>query len=558
MAGDPPDPVERWILGACATWPKPEGTPNIQATLLYAGLTLAGAMQLRDFEGLTSTEAMAIWPHLRDTPMGFVDHLFSCLPRALGTASAESTRHRQLFDSFTQEAQRMAFCAGVWKSSGRFTIPLVQARQYGEALPGAIRQEQRRIAEGGLPRRLTPVVVAKLTNVRERTPPRAQSAPGLVTLKWCMKSLRTARESKLAPPPSAFAEVVRRMGVVPPGAMLARWQEVATSAPPELPVARAKWLEGLQPDDRSKFHVVLQEDSIWKTMASWRVSAAQYASAIQLWGRAAELCAVDPWPPSRGVLDAYAFFFKHGPSLSRYLSHIRSALRLLEAPVGVLADTAGIVRGAMRLSAGGVRFKPRADAEQTRALVKCARKDFGRSDIADSWVVARHFCLRYGAEVVPMQTAGNHSAVHVADEEGELPVVTLTLFCRKMHNSPVTVVRRCICKLQGRTLCGACVLKARVGDVHVFPHVSYTEGFAYLKAAAMHLRLERASEWGTHAFRRGWANEALKAGGATALFYSGGWRGVAAFSYVEAKARGALEAAEWLVEFSDSSDGDMP
>ena len=335
MAGDPPDPVERWILGACATWPKPEGTPDIQATLLYAGLTLAGAMQLRDFEGLTSTEAMAIWPHLGDTPMGFVD-LFSGLPRALGAASAESTRHRQLFDSFTPEAQRMAFCAAVWKSSGRFTIPLVQARQYGEALPGAIRQEQRRIAEGGLPRRLTPVVVAELTNVRERTPPRAQSAPGLVTLKWCMESLRTARQSKLAPPPSAFAEVVRRMGVVPPGAMLARWQEVATSAPPELPVARAKWLEGLQLDDRSKFHVVLQEDSIWKTMASWRVSAAQYASAIQLWGRAAELCAVDPWPPSRGVLDAYAFFFKHGPSLSRYLSHIRSALRLLEAPVACL------------------------------------------------------------------------------------------------------------------------------------------------------------------------------------------------------------------------------
>ena len=115
---------------------------------------------------------------------------------------------------------------------------------------------------------------------------------------------------------------------------------------------------------------------------------------------------MDPWPPSRGVLDAYAFFFKHGPSLSRYLSHIRSALRLLEAPVGVLAETAGMIRGAMKLSGGSVRFKPRADAEQTRALVNCARKDFGRSDIADSWIVARHFCLRYGAEVVPMQTAG--------------------------------------------------------------------------------------------------------------------------------------------------------
>ena len=40
------------------------------------------------------------------------------------------------------------------------------------------------------------------------------------------------------------------------------------------------------------------------------------------------------------------------------------------------------------------------------------------------------------------------------------------------------------------------------------------------------------------------------------MFYSGGWRGVAAFSYVAAQTRGAMEAAEWLVEFSDSSGGE--
>ena len=30
----------------------------------------------------------------------------------------------------------------------------------------------------------------------------------------------------------------------------------------------------------------------------------------------------------------------------------------------------------------------------TRALVNCARKDFDRSDIADNWLVTRHFCFR--------------------------------------------------------------------------------------------------------------------------------------------------------------------
>ena len=117
-------------------------------------------------------------------------------------------------------------------------------------------------------------------------------------------------------------------------------------------------------------------------------------------------------------------------SSSRYLSHIRSALRLLEAPVGVLAETTETIRGAMKLSMGNIRLKPRADAEQTRTLVNCARRNFGRSEIADSWIVARHFCFQYGAEIEAMQTARNHSAVHVAEEKNALPVVTLTLFRR--------------------------------------------------------------------------------------------------------------------------------
>ena len=75
-----------------------------------------------------------------------------------------------------------------------------------------------------------------------------------------------------------------------------------------------------------------------------------------------------------------------------------------------------------------------------------------------------------------------------------------------------------------------------------------------LKVAAELCGFERAMEWGTHAFRRGWADEALRAGGPAALFYSGGWRGVAAFGYVSAQTRGALAAAEWLVDHSESSD----
>ena len=229
----------------------------------------------------------------------------------------------------------------------------------------------------------------------------------------------------------------------------------------------------------------------------------------------------------------------------------------MNAPLGALADTSALTRGASRLSQNDVRFKARVTPEQTRALAKCARKELGLPDIADSWIVARHFCLRYGAELVQLQIAGAHSAVNIQEgADDERATVTITLFHRKLQKSPVTVVRRCICRLQGRALCGACVLRARRSHASVFPQLSYAEGLAYLKVAAIHLKLEKAEQWGTHAFRRGWADEALKAGGVTALFYSGGWRGVAAFSYVAAQSRGAVESAEWLVEYSDSSDGE--
>ena len=192
------------------------------------------------------------------------------------------------------------------------------------------------------------------------------------------------RTSQQPPVPAQFAEVIRRLGQAPAAAMIARWREVAVTQPPELPQARARWMANLSTSTRRDFQRVLEENVIWKTMASWRTSASQYASAVQLWGCAAAVVDHAPWPPTRSVLDAFAFFFKHGPTLTRYVSHIRSALRLVESPLGALADTSALTRGAAKWSTSSVRYKARAGANETRALARFARKDVGRTDIADS------------------------------------------------------------------------------------------------------------------------------------------------------------------------------
>ena len=99
--------------------------------------------------------------------------------------------------------------------------------------------------------------------------------------------------------------------------------------------------------------------------------------------------------------------------------------------------------------------------------------------------------------------------------------------------------------------CAPCV-KLRKPAVRI-SHIAYAEALAFLKAGATALALPQAQHWGTHAFRRGFANDALRAGGPSALFWSGGWRGVAAFGYATAQARGDFAAAQWLTEHSESS-----
>jgi len=103
-------------------------------------------------------------------------------------------------------------------------------------------------------------------------------------------------------------------------------------------------------------------------------------------------------------------------------------------------------------------------------------------------------------------------------------------------------------------LCGVCSLEVLAkSDAQPFAEVQYAEALAVLKMAAGALGFQHPESWGTHAFRRGFADEALQAGGPQALFFSGGWRGVAAFGYGSAQSRGAIAAAEWLIDHSDSS-----
>ena len=352
--------------------------------------------------------------------------------------------------------------------------------------------------------------------------------------------LGEARRARAAPAPAILAAAVAAAAGCsgPPGA--------APTGKPREEVKRPRH------DKVAEDNLCLQ--TLWVEFAGWRRSASQYASAVRLWGEAAKSIRAPGWPPSEAVLDAFVGLFRNGNSLQRYLSHIRSVLYLVQAPLGVISDTQRLARGAEKITSDIFRKeKIRATAEQTRRIRKWC-SEAGHPLLGASWAIARQFCLRY-SEVLCL---GTSAVTFRSSGEGRRTCV-IRFARRKAYNEPCETTRRCICHLQGRLLCGVCTLLS-LGEEGPAPFagVQYADALAVLKLAASALQLPSAPAWGTHAFRRGFADEALQHGGPTALFFSGGWKGVAAFGYVSAQSRGALAAAEWLVDHSDSSDGEQP
>ena len=375
------------------------------------------------------------------------------------------------------------------------------------------------------------------TPLSRRAPPRQGASAAAAALRLCS----AARASGRAPPPEILAEAISE---------LARAECPVPHVPAQAPRAE---LAKLQTRDAAATDA--SDWATWLEFCGWKTSAKQYASSVRLYGKTVAFCGGDAWPPSRRTLDTFVSLFRSAATMAQYLSHVRCVLRWLQSDLGALEDTQRLVRGAEKAGISTRRVRVRATAEETRALRRwCTESGF--ADIGTSWVVSRHFCLRYGET---MRLGSQSAPVQVIRESGRPDQIAITFMQRKCFSEPVIVSRRCICHLQGKSLCGVCAITSRCTQAVpgvLFPGLHYSESLAVLKIAARAIGLQQPDAWGTHAFRRGWATECLQANGASALFYSGGWRGVTAFAYASAKARSTVEAAEFLIDHSDSSAGE--
>ncbi|CAK0801310.1 unnamed protein product [Prorocentrum cordatum] len=371
----------------------------------------------------------------------------------------------------------------------------------------------------------------------QRRSPRRGTVAAAAALRMCS----AARSSGRPPPPDILADA---------NAELARADCPVPRAPAQAPLAELKGLQarGATAADASDW-------ATWVEFCGWKASAKQYASSVRPYGKTVAFCGGDACPPSQQVLDMFVSLFRSAATMAQYLSHVRCVLRWLQSDLGALQDTQRLVRGAEKAGVSKRRERIRATAEETRALARwCSRSGF--ADIGDSWIVSRQFCLRYG-EALKLGSQG--APVRLIRERGLPDEIEVTFMQRKCFAEPVVVSRRCICRLQGKSLRGFCAISCRCAGALpgvIVPGLQHSEPFAVLKTAAQAIGLQSPDAWGTHAFRRGWATECLRANGTSALFCSGGWRGVTAFAYASATARSTVEAAEFLIDHSDSSAGE--
>jgi hypothetical protein len=219
-----------------------------------------------------------------------------------------------------------------------------------------------------------------------------------------------------------------------------------------LPRQRLNLLE--KSTNRDSLSQRLLENGVYTTFASWKDSTGGYASAFSAWMNACQLFGHNPNKPTRTAVEAFASLFRNGDSLKQYLHRIRKVYEWLHIPVEALCarDCATLIKGAIKLTDPNVRReKYAATAKQTKQLVSWLRRQ-GQDELADSFIVARQYALRFKSECIPLQWSSLLSNVQMDDKS-----CTIHTSRKTSGRNVIPICRNCICHQQSQALCGCCI-----------------------------------------------------------------------------------------------------
>ena len=192
------------------------------------------------------------------------------------------------------------------------------------------------------------------------------------------------------------------------------------------------------------------------------------------------------------------------------------------------------------------------NSRQVSNLVKAAITS-DEWEVAALMAVARHFLLRVPSEGIPLQWDGSHSNVALE------PIrASITLYKRKNSRAPVTLTRECCCAAAGERLCAMrwfhSLRRSSEGSGHVYS-VSKHYFARKIKDLARYLGMEGHARLGTHAFRRGMAQDIIDGGGSLGvLMMAGGGSSSAYTAYLRGAQFDDVAVAGALINLSDSED----
>ena len=280
-------------------------------------------------------------------------------------------------------------------------------------------------------------------------------------------------------------------------------------------------------------------------------SIPSYISGVRCWAAFCDAQGVVTHFPATEVLALrYTAVFGSHATLCQYLKHLRWAHRFLHYSNAWETPAVRQAISGVRKSGCGPRVKLALLSKQVASIVKTAEGSY-EMQVAALAAISRLFLLRVPSEAIPLQWDGEHSRIQLAGTSA-----SITLMRRKNLSTPSVLERRCCCESSGERLCAVHWLhrlhKLRRSDGRVFA-ISASVFLTKVREFAAECGVANAHRIGTHAFRRGMAQDIISAGGSLAvLLRAGEWHSRAFLKYLRESQPEDEAVAQVVINLSDS------
>ena len=279
-------------------------------------------------------------------------------------------------------------------------------------------------------------------------------------------------------------------------------------------------------------------------------SLPSYMSGLRCWAAFCDAigCRVH-FPATSSMVLRYTAVFASHSTMQQYLKHLRWGHRFLRL------DNSW-ENGSVTQALNGLKKTSAAPRQRLSLVSKDVYKiiteaeEHGDLQTAAMAAVSRLFLLRVPSEAAPLEWDGQHSKVILESEK-----VTITLMRRKNMEVPSMLERSCCCVSSSPRLCAAHWLH-RVRGMSIVGKVFSISAAMFLKKVRIYAQsrnIPSAMRMGSHAFRRGMAQDIVDQGGSLAeLLRAGEWHSKAFLKYLrECQAQGNV-IAHMVVNLSDS------